>query len=240
MDLMSMLRASASPGPQLGHEHSYRSPRLVANLLSVLFAVELAALVIMGALLWDGMGLARALAAGQEVSPESLELFDHRLADIAVISLVLTIASALMLCWWTHRLAANALALGGYLSTSPGWAAASYFIPLHNLWGPYAALVEIWDGSRAAPSLAPEGARTHRVLTVWWIVWVTSAMLHIASRSLEPAADVGAWMGQLAIAGLSLAVQALAVILALAAVWKLTRRQEEHQAARIPAARRIS
>jgi hypothetical protein len=237
MDLMSMLRASASPGPQFGHEHSYRSPRLVASLLSALLAVELAALVIMGALLWDGIGLARALAAGHEVSPESLELFDHRVANITTIAIGLTIAGVAMLCWWTYRMATNAVALGGYLSTSPGWAAGSYFVPLHNLWRPYTALIEIWDASRPAAPVTPGGAGSHRLLAVWWIVWLASAALHIASRSMGAPAHLGAWVEQLAIASLTLAVQAAAVILTLAVVRKLTHRQEEHHAARIPAAR---
>lgn len=59
-------------------------------------------------------------------------------------SVTYMVAGIVFLTWW-HRTYSNILAFGALdVSTSPGWAVASFFIPIANLFRPPQILSEIW------------------------------------------------------------------------------------------------
>jgi hypothetical protein len=227
--------SSASPLGEQGE--MYRSPRARAKLVTAALVLDLAALVVVGALLWDSLGLARAIIAGEEVSEASFAMLERRGSEMELIGGGVLVACALMFCLWTYRVAKNAAAMGARLSISPGWSVGYYFIPIVSWWMPYSAMTQVWDASSPDPRSDPYQQRSHGLLIGWWLSWLASRGVHlVVSRWNEPS-DAQAWVNQITLGFVGLAVEAVAVILAIAMVWKLTRRQEARMAALMPAAR---
>ncbi|HKE19890.1 MAG TPA: DUF4328 domain-containing protein [Kofleriaceae bacterium] len=214
----------------------YRSPRARAKLATAALVLDLAALTVVGLLLWDSLSIARALAAGEEVSEASIDLLQQRASQSDIISFLVLLGCALMFCLWTYRVARNAVALGGQLSVSPGSAVGYYFIPIINWWMPYTALAQVWDASDPDPRAATRRG-SHALLLGWWLAWLVSygVDLTVLGRGAPESADE--WANQIALGFLSIGADAIAAVLAIAVIWKLTRRQEERAAAMWPSAR---
>src|SRR5687767_13083810 len=115
---------SSLPPKDLGYEDlyeeppPYQSPRLLAKIVTACFVVYGAGIVTSYLLLWDAMGMARALAGNLEVADEQFAALDARAAQIESITLGVTIACAIAFSFWTHRVATNARALGARTTTS--------------------------------------------------------------------------------------------------------------------------
>jgi len=71
---------------------------------------------------------------------------------------------------------------------SPGWAVGWYFIPVANLWKPYEAMDQIWDGSHDVTSgkTVPNSK-----IPGWWVLWIA---MNFLSRIADFAAEMdGPW-----------------------------------------------
>ena len=214
----------------------YRSPRIGAKLATAALVLDLAALTAVGLLLWDSLPLAKALAAGEPVSEASIQLLQDRASQSDLISFAVLLTCALMFCLWTYRVARNAVALGGHLSISPGSAVGYYFIPIINWWMPYTALSQVWDASDPDPR-AERCRRSHWLLLAWWLAWLVSYGVDLTVLGWDVPDDAAGWANQIALGFLSIGADAVAAVLAIAVIWKLTRRQEERAAALWPPAR---
>lgn len=63
---------------------------------------------------------------------------------------------------------------------SPGWTVGWYFIPFANLWKPYQAMSQIWDGTE---ELASEKSDNYPQLGGWWVCWIiTNISANISFR----------------------------------------------------------
>ncbi|WP_159068634.1 DUF4328 domain-containing protein [Neisseria wadsworthii] len=80
------------------------------------------------------------------------------------------LTSAILVCCWLYRAAANARALGAEMSIKPGWAVGGFFIPFLNLVMPYQATKEIWlhAAQDRKPSAIP--------VNTWWITWLIGSI----------------------------------------------------------------
>lgn len=84
---------------------------------------------------------------------------------------------------WTHRAHAHMREVGlNHLTYSPGWAAASFFVPLANLVVPFRAMRELWNRShgedqyQAAGSVPDVGA--------WWSCFIAGGAIVIVLTAL--------------------------------------------------------
>jgi hypothetical protein len=215
----------------------YRSPRTRAKLATAALVLDLAALTVVGLLLWDSLSIARALADGEQVSEASIQLLQQRASQADIVSFLVLLTCALMFCLWTYRVATNAVALGGRLSISPGSAVGYYFIPIINWWMPYTALAQVWDASDPDPRAEVTCRGSHGLLLGWWLAWIVSYGVDLAILGWDIPDDAAAWANQITLGFISIGADAVAAVLAIAVIWKLTRRQEERAAALWPAAR---
>lgn len=216
---------------------SYRPPRSLSRLVTAVFLLYLGSLVAGAVLLWDALGVAQALAGGREVADETLQALQARGPEIQTISLALFAACAAMFCIWTYRVAHNALALGGRLSVSPGFAVGYYFLPGFCLWCPFMALSEIWEASEPRPGAAPRPSSSLPLLLAWWSAWLISLWLDVTILRGDASAGPEAWVHAIHMALLATAVEVPAIALAIAVIWKLTGRQERRARAELPRAR---
>ena len=137
------------------------------------------------------------------------------------------------------------------MKRSPGWAIGGWFIPIGNLFIPYGVVVQAWNRSIPSDNPGPEATEEDVVasspldisnlqpnpdykgsgfILVWWLVWVASELLsnydyrlYMRAETLEDLHNSAGWTI------LSEAVAAIAAVLAIIVVRKITQRQ--HKAA---------
>ena len=164
---------------------------------------------------WQWTLLGR-ISRGTSVSTSTADLSDTIVAITAVLQLVLLIATAILFLRWFKRAYENVEALGGERRFSPGWAVGSWFVPFLNLWRPKQITNDIWHAGSAGRESVPA------VVNVWWTVWIISNFVdNIAFRSSFGSSTTGALF-----AAISDAVDAIAAVLAIVVVRRLTERLE--------------
>ena len=223
-----------SPLEPLEGTDSFRSPRLLAKVVSAILVVDLAATVVTAIILVDALALGRAIMAGQPVSPEAFDRLDQRAHQIDMVSLGILFVCGVAFLMWTHRVASN---VRGRIDFSPGWAVGSYFVPILNVFQPYRCLADVWDASDPDPSADRFAPRSHGLLLGWWLAWLASGWVSLGFARASDAETAEAWVSWLTMRFIPLVVDAIAIGLALAVVWKLTARQEARAVAVMPPAR---
>ncbi len=210
----SAVAAETVEGPVLSavqtlhHGKIYRCPKSRATLakMAMLAATVLGALITVIEL------------TGPAATTEEVSIKDMIVGLLALGILVTIVLSVVFFCMWTHRVVANAFALGGrYSQITPGWAVGWYFIPFANLVKPYHALKEAWQSTH-------EDSKVPGLLPAWWGLWIVSNIIGNISFRLT--------MNQMTEAALIADLVNLAVDLPLLyCVWqvvtRLTRRQVE-------------
>jgi hypothetical protein len=92
---------------------------------------------------------------------------------IGFIQLVLYIVLAIVFLRWIYRANKNLHILSSWrMRFTPGWAVGWYFIPIANLFKPYQAMKEIWQVSHC-----DDDPGHHRLVILWWFVWIISTVL---------------------------------------------------------------
>lgn len=154
------------------------------DLLSKRISGEIATSEEISAASWweEFMGLERQ-AIREDISGGSLQIIITILYMLKFITIAALLIISLM---WLYRVHKNLTALGASeLRFSPGWAIASWFIPIVNFYQPYQVVKEIWKASD--PSVNPSSnllwqkAPTSLILGWWWGFWLTSAIAGQAS-----------------------------------------------------------
>lgn len=124
---------------------------------------------------------------------------------------------------------------------SPGMTVGYFFIPILNIWKPYAALSNVWVGSDRVVRdddnrwAKPVGAP--RFFVAWWLVWFVSRIVsRFAEGMLEKSSSPEAWISAAHTNIVAIAIELVALGLMLAVVWSITRRQELRGATGLPRA----
>ena len=74
---------------------------------------------------------------------------DNRTLLIAVVAMLVNIATIVVFLIWINRANKNSRALGAQnMQFTPGWCVGWWFIPIASLWKPYQAVREIWKTSK--------------------------------------------------------------------------------------------
>lgn len=125
--------------------------------------------------------LLRSARAGARITPAVAAANDMRVGGIAVVSLILLIATAIAFLMWVHRAYSNLPALGvTHLKYTPAWAVGGFFVPFLNLVRPYQVLSELWH--RSSPF---EKAGGGALITFWWLVWLGGNACGMMASSLS-------------------------------------------------------
>ena len=114
-----------------------------------------------------------------EASIEPGPLFAIGLLQMACAAVM--IAAIVVVAMWIYRISANAHAISGEMTISPGWAVGWYFIPIANLFKPFQAMKEAWLASHFRGNWHGEPAPA--LLGWWWGLWlVTNVLSNISFR----------------------------------------------------------
>ena len=140
---------------------------------------------------------------------------------MAGLFLVANVTVVVVFLVWLHRCSRNLGALGVTRQHfTPVWAVAWWFVPFANWFQPYRVMAEIWSGSH------PERKTGHRLLAVWWVLWLVSNYVGAQLMSwvfLVTADDYGDHLAREARAAVvSDGLSAVAGIFLICVVWKIT------------------
>ena len=91
----------------------------------------------------------------------------NALTPLGLLVGVLTVVAVVVACIWQHRAATAGRALGIPSRHSPAWGVGSWFVPVVNLWIPYAAVRD------CLPAGHPQRTRVLH----WWIAWLLTSVL---------------------------------------------------------------
>lgn len=101
---------------------------------------------------------------------------------LGLTDILLTLVTVVFFAMWIYRAAANIVAAGTVgFDYTPGWAVGWFFIPIANLFKPYAAMRQIWNASHGGQGDQLE--RAEGLLAIWWGTWV---LANIASNISLP------------------------------------------------------
>lgn len=94
-------------------------------------------------------------------------------AAVGLTDVLLTLVTIIFFSMWICRAAANIVAAGTVgFDYTPGWAVGWFFIPIANLFKPYAAMRQIWNASHGGQGDQLE--RPEGLLAIWWGTWLLS------------------------------------------------------------------
>lgn len=131
-------------------------------------------------------------------------------ATVGLLDAVLTLITIVFFSMWIYRAAANVVEAGvpGFDYT-PGWAVGWFFIPIANLFKPFAAMRQIWNASHGEQGDRLDHA--HGPLALWWGCWLLSNIAsNISFRmTINPSSAETLLMGQQI--GLAASVASLAL-----------------------------
>ena len=139
--------------------------------------------------------------------------------DVAAVFFGLAVfATAVAFLMWIYRASQNLPRLGALGQRfSPRWAVGWWFVPIMFLFRPYQVISEIWRGSSPdsarQPNLDWQLKPTSALLGWWWAFWLISFFPNISDYN--------------ALEMLTSAFTIISASLAIAVVWRTTKRQDE-------------
>ncbi|MEU8621700.1 DUF4328 domain-containing protein [Streptomyces sp. NPDC048623] len=156
---------------------------------------------------------------------------------VVSLSLLVFTATVVVFIVWFHRLRQNAQVWAGDLqSRGSGWAIGGWFVPIGNLWIPRNIAAEIWRASRMAP-YAADGPGELALLNGWWAAFAVSMLMHWSTSQMFLRAEtVDALLSATWWSLATYVVKAVAAVLAILFVRRLTSMQHLKANGMIPAA----
>jgi hypothetical protein len=222
----------AEPAPQTGSSASgsyvYRDPltltRWLLGLLGLYVLMRVAALI-SDLMQWNLLKLAGTIPSSQF---EALaDANDLRQRVIAILFLIVLVATVVVFACWIVRANRNARALGAVgMTFSPGWSVGWYFIPIAALWKPFQAMREIWKAS--VDPIGWQSLPTDPILGWWWAGFILSCISGQISFRL-PTNTLDDLRVSTAVSTVDDVVDIVATILALVLVERLCRIQRTRQ-----------
>ncbi|MEM1379267.1 MAG: DUF4328 domain-containing protein [Pseudomonadota bacterium] len=162
---------------------SYYGPLRISLWLYLIMNALLATLILIEYITLTQYGFDPYLADG---APWLLFALASVIVGIGLFSV--TVVAYIIGGFWIVRAMGNLHRIGSrFVTTSPAWAVGWYFIPIANLWKPYEAMSQIWEGSHRA---ANEETPDQSPLPLWWALWIISAIVGNIGTQL------GGWLGQ--------------------------------------------
>jgi len=160
---------------------------------------------------------------------------------VALLQVLVFVATAVAFLMWMHRAYRNLPALGARrLDTTPGWAVGYFFIPFANLFKPFQVVREIWHGStprgggsdgfdgRDNFSFAVPSSGTPALIGWWWAFWIIA---NVASRASSRATDMATTIGGMVLASwVTIASDILFIAAALLAILVVKRIDDMQEA----------
>jgi hypothetical protein len=120
------------------------------------------------------------LSKGSEIANYKLEQNDSREQLVGVVTLIVSIISAVAFIQWFRRAYFNLHSLVPNLTYSEGWAAGSWFVPVIGFFRPYQIMVELYNKTIARlveRKLFENQSFDLSFVKVWWALWIIVSII---------------------------------------------------------------
>lgn len=125
---------------------------------------------------------------GASVANDAVTSNDQRQQAIGITQLIVYVPTAIAFIAWLFRVYGNLEPLGARkLRYGRGWAIGGWFLPIGNLFIPKQIVNDAWRGSdpeRSGSTWEWERTPVPEVLTVWWVMFLTTWILDRVARGL--------------------------------------------------------
>ena len=124
-------------------------------------------------------GLLQTMASGVDVPDEAIDANDLREFIAGVLSILVSVVSAVTFLMWFRRAYYNLHQRVSQLTYSEGWATGSWFVPVLNLYRPYKIMKELYLKTKEL--LVSKGVEVNPSFTAsalgwWWGLWIISGI----------------------------------------------------------------
>lgn len=157
----------------------FLSPKSRANITVVFLALSiLTNIAVLGTICLTQSLLHKHLN-GIQLTQAEIDADTIRLRVTAGALIIARLIAVISFMFWTYRVAQNLPALGTERPEfTPGWAVGVYFVPIINLFRPYQAMVEIWNGSDPQYLNSQEKKpKAVSLLSGWWGVYLAATFI---------------------------------------------------------------
>jgi hypothetical protein len=120
------------------------------------------------------------LSKGVEIANYKLEQNDSREQLVGIVTLIVSIISAVAFIQWFRRAYFNLHSLVPNLTYSEGWAAGSWFVPVIGFFRPYQIMVELYNKTIARlveRKLFDNQSFDLSFVKVWWALWIIVSII---------------------------------------------------------------
>jgi|694.fasta_scaffold25150_9 hypothetical protein len=120
------------------------------------------------------------LSKGVEIANYKLEQNDSREQLVGIVTLIVSIISAVAFIQWFRRAYFNLHSLVPNLTYSEGWAAGSWFVPVIGFFRPYQIMVELYNKTIARlveRKLFENQSFDLSFVKVWWALWIIVSII---------------------------------------------------------------
>jgi hypothetical protein len=120
------------------------------------------------------------LSKGGEIANYKLEQNDSREQLVGIVTLIVSIISAVAFIQWFRRAYFNLHSLVPNLTYSEGWAAGSWFVPVIGFFRPYQIMVELYNKTIARlveRKLFENQSFDLSFVKVWWALWIIVSII---------------------------------------------------------------
>jgi len=120
------------------------------------------------------------LSKGVEIANYKLEQNDGREQLVGIVTLIVSIISAVTFIQWFRRAYFNLHSLVPNLTYTEGWAAGSWFVPVIGFFRPYQIMVELYNKTIARlveRKLIENQSFDFTFVKVWWALWIIVSII---------------------------------------------------------------
>ena len=120
------------------------------------------------------------LSNGVEIPNYKLEQNDSREQLLGVVTLIVSIISAVTFIQWFRRAYFNLHSLVPNLTYTEGWAAGSWFVPIIGFYRPYQIMMELYNKTIARleeTKLIDNQSYDVSFVKVWWVLWIIVSII---------------------------------------------------------------
>jgi hypothetical protein len=212
----------------------WRSTHELRTGLICLFGADAAVSIALGASHLHRSDVVGRYARGSATYAEVNDA-DDLLGTIALVGLLLLLATATVFIIWQWRSAKNNEALGRIRPRySPGWSIGGWFVPLANLVIPVRIMQDLWQGSDPEHRNFRDwhGLRRWSVIGWWWAFYLAGNVLWYFAGSHSDGQTLADIEQTENVRSVGSVLSAVAACLAIFVVHRITQRQEQARDAR--------
>lgn len=175
---------------------------------------------------------------GLRPSDQEIAATDAMAGMLAVLQIIVSVATAIAWLFWQYRAYANLRLVGSRQTEyTPGWSVGYWFVPIINLLRPHNIVTELWHRSESRNDAGAMTKRSVGLISGWWICYISGALTGRLYSSVESSATtVSDYMYAARIGIVSTAATFAAAVLAIMVVRRIVRLQDRFVASDVVSA----